>query len=241
MLLEDRNEDGSVIVLAFGDSITDGFGDGTQPGDFVERAPAVSNVGYPSRLENLLGLNVDSEGVPGETASDQGEFRFPFALQSSNADVAVIMEGTNDAIFETSQIDYTTAIQSMINYAKALGSEVLLVTIIPPCCDRSGREIFTSAYNAKLKELAIINNVKILDLATIWTNSSNSPTSSEFYNRPEGLHPNSKGYDLVAHAIASGLLDIDVLSGSGPRDLESSLGLDEGSVFIRTLGEETNE
>ena len=74
-LLVDRNGDESVSILAFGDSLTYGVGDGSAPGKVVEEpSRANSPAGYPKRIQNLSGVRVSNSGVPGEQlALDPGE------------------------------------------------------------------------------------------------------------------------------------------------------------------------
>jgi len=55
------NNDGKILLMAFGDSITAGVGDGPGAENFP-RPPA----GYPLRLQSLLGLPVVNDGDPGE-------------------------------------------------------------------------------------------------------------------------------------------------------------------------------
>ena len=55
----------------------------------------------------------------------------------------------------------------------------------------------------------------------------------EFFNIPEGLHPNALGYTAIAQAIAARLLEIDIFNEGGARELESRLGLAEGTIIVK--------
>ncbi len=77
-----------LIFLAFGDSITDGYGDTSNPGG-----------GYPTRLQRWLRQEgydcvVESHGVGGETTSS-GLSRIDSVL-AGGGDYLLLMEGTND-------------------------------------------------------------------------------------------------------------------------------------------------
>ena len=43
----------------------------------------------------------------------------------------------------------------------------------------------------------------------------------------------TQGYDLIAQVVAARLLDIDPFTPGGVSELESALGLEEGSAFIK--------
>ena len=81
-------------VLAFGDSITHGLGDGSVS---CNGSPG----GYPPRLSDRIenrgrANNFRTRGVCGETTS-QGVSRLPGVLSaSSDRQVVILMEGTND-------------------------------------------------------------------------------------------------------------------------------------------------
>ena len=138
-LLEDRNGDGEIRALAFGDSITAGVGDGALPGDFVESASFDSSLpGYPGRLEDMLGVPVRNAGVPGELVSEDGVSRIASSLIGSRADVLFLLEGSNDAVFQVDPAEIKRSYQKIINIARTLDREVVLITLPLTCCDRSG-------------------------------------------------------------------------------------------------------
>ena len=233
-LVDDLNQDGFVTALAFGDSITRGVGDGLAPGlfiDFVSSSQVGS--GYPGRLRSFLGIPVSNSGVPGEIATIDGVRRLSLELASQQPDLVLVMEGSNDAIFAVSSREYADAIQSMINYAFAYGAEPVLITLLPPCCNRAGRSAFTEEFSRVLRKLALINDITLIDLERVWKNSCDQRLECSFYNLPDGLHPNTRGYDLLAQAISGALLDIDLFSSDVASEIEGALGLAEDSVLIK--------
>src|SRR5262245_10977105 len=88
--LEDLNQDGKILLLAFGDSITAGVGDWADAEDFPRPL-----AGYPLRLQNLLGLQVINDGIPGEK-TPTGLRRLGRDLGTFSPDFVIILEGTND-------------------------------------------------------------------------------------------------------------------------------------------------
>lgn len=219
-LIKDRTGDGLIVITAFGDSITNGVGDTGLEG------------GYPGRLSSITGLVVDNEGVPGESAIDQGESRFPSSLFSTGGDVVVIQEGTNDAVFRSVSSEVRRALQRMVNVAGALGRAVVVNTLPVPCCEHGSLAPFVDAYNLSVFGLAEANEISVADIARTWRTTCISQDACELYNLPEGLHPNGTGYDALAQTVAATLFDIDIFSGSGASDLEGALGLPEGSVIV---------
>jgi len=151
-LLVDKNGDGLVNILAFGDSITYGIGDDGDGG------------GYPSRLELMLNLPVDNEGVPGEDLIPSGMMRYPQALQKSDFDLSLILEGANDAWKKTSGRAYQRTIQRLINTSVALGRAPVLMTLPKPEGEHSGEAPFSAGFSNVIRELGQMNQVPVVDL-----------------------------------------------------------------------------
>jgi lysophospholipase L1-like esterase len=223
-LLQDTNGDGIIKVLSFGDSITYGIGDGgldnAKPG------------GYPSRLSTLLGVPVVNAGNPGELLTDASS-RYFQALRTTDADLIILLEGTNDSFFKTEISKIRNTYQRFVNGAKIFGKKIALVSLLTPCCDRRDLGQFTDAYTSQIKSIADINQISVFDLDRAWKNTCKDKVECELYNLPEGLHPTSRGYDVVAQTIAAGVLGIDILSPSGAAALEQATGLAAGSVIVK--------
>lgn len=230
--LEDRNGDGLLRILAYGDSLTYGVGDGTSPGSFVELPPRTDGrSGYPARVRNFSGIEVVNAGNPGELISVGSDARFAQALESSQADIAVFLEGSNDAIFQVNSGQFRSSLQRMVNIAHALERTILIGTIPPTCCDRAGQSIFINAFNAEIRKLAEINQTPIFDLDRGFEAVCPSLDNCSYLNRPEGLHPNLWGYDLIAQLVLGSLYGIDLFAAGGSSQLEMSLGLEPGALI----------
>ena len=209
-VLQDRNGDGSVEVIAFGDSITYGVGDGYSPDEYVEEIPDFGNPrGYPLRLSSLLGVSVLNAGVPGEGLSEDGTEtgveRFRGVVLGSDADVVIIAEGTNDAQRLVPNDVFVPSLQKMINVARADGRQVVLSTLANPIGLRGQYAPFTANVSNLIREVAAVNSLPMVDIERLFQEGCPVYDECRYYNRPEGLHPNSVGYDAIASEMANGL------------------------------------
>jgi len=233
--IEDLNFDGVVEFLAFGDSITRGVGDDIRVGEdviAVSEAPS-GEAGYPRRLEDRLGVLVSNKGIPGERISSSGIFRFTKVVKSTNADYVLISEGANDSFDAVSAADLGRNLQTLINIAKALKKEVILVGIPPSCCRHDGTGKFVKQYNQKYADLADLNGLLFSNTERAWENTCNTKKCF-LLNLPEGLHPNTKGYDSMAEVIIATLYGIDIYSPGGATLLAQALGVPETSLVTKS-------
>jgi lysophospholipase L1-like esterase len=211
-LLGDRNGDGDVEVLAFGDSITYGVGDGNAPGEYVG---AISDIGeprgYPLRLSSLLGVTVLNAGIPGEELvglsglRESGVDRFPTTALGSSADVIILMEGSNDARYDASPSQYARILQKVINVARADNRALLLATLPPPTLQRAEFAPRVISYSSVVRDLGAVNTVPVVDVAAGFLTECPEISTCQYYNLPEGLHPNTVGYDAIASMMANAL------------------------------------
>ena len=233
-VVSDINADGVVRIMAFGDSITYGIGDGTSPGDVVETPPITDgHGGYPARIEALYGVLVDNRGFPGEQIDVGGVKRFPHVVASSTADIVIIKEGANDSLFRLGRGAYSKDLQKMINTAVVLGKQPILATLATPCCNHAGRGEYTNSYSDAVRELAYVNDLIFADIERAWRTTCRNKKECELYNLPDGLHPNSVGYDVMAQTILSSLFGIDIFAPGGAALLEGALGLPAGEVIVK--------
>lgn len=203
---EDRNGDGSIHILAFGDSITYGAGDGENPGDYIEELSGVGEPrGYPLRLSAAGGWQVSNAGVPGEELLRGGVQRFPSVVADSDVDVVVFLEGVNDAVQRVEASEYRIAVQRIINVARAEGKNILLNTLPPTTGLRASLAPYTNLYSSIIRDLATLNRVSFADLEQRFQTDCPELASCALYNIPEGLHPNTAGYNAIADTIKQGL------------------------------------
>ncbi|MDC0357497.1 GDSL-type esterase/lipase family protein [Oligoflexia bacterium] len=237
LVFQDNNGDGTIRFLAFGDSITFGVGDGVSAGAFVEEVSGGHGGGYPKRVSDMTDIKVTNAGFAGEIFTEEGYRRLPGLLSNAKADFLVFLEGANDATFQVGSSAYRLALQKVINVAFASNVGVVLVTLPPPCCNHAGLDFFTGAYNQVMRSLANINDVFLADVEKNWLFVCSDPKQCGLLNLPEGLHPNAKGYDLIAQTVLATLYGIDLLEVGGSAKLEATLGLEPGSLIIQVAAE----
>lgn len=195
-------------IIAFGDSITRGYGS--------------DSGGYPSRLSDLLNNNgkpsiVGNFGRDSETANE-GLQRFDSVLGSFAANLVLIQEGTNDIIQGISVQSTQWGLQGMIDKAKAAGVTPLLSTLTPMS------SAVPEFWNPMIAALAASNGITLVDnyaaTAPIWGSITG-----------DNIHPNDEGYQIMAntwYATLSGMI-----SSSGEVG-KSGGGGGGGGCFIAT-------
>lgn len=235
-LLKDWNEDGSINVVAFGDSITYGTGDGNRAGVNLSVVPQVADsVGYPSRVSSVLSLPVLNYGVPGENMIGEGSYRFVRMVKTTRPDLVILSEGSNDAMLRSDPATFARVLQIMINLASAYSTKVVLGTITPSCCLHEGRGYFTSAYNRIIYSLVSSNDLPLVDIYRAFVNTCGGNSKCYLLNLPEGLHPNKIGYDVMGEMVSSIMLGFDILNSDGAVSYENFLNLAPGS--LRTVSD----
>lgn len=229
-LLQDNNGSGSIELAAFGDSITRGVGDFHEPTEDVEFLTIPTReAGYPLRVELLLDVPVHDWGSPGERISQTGIPRFIQKISGFIPDLVIISGGANDAFSITDPAKIFRVYQTLVNIAKASGTEVMLATITPSCCNKGGLEPITFAYNEQIRSIATINGLEVADVFIAFDNTCDIE-DCYLLNRPEGLHPNSLGYDIFGETVIASLLRLNLFAADGAERLEQALNLSSGSV-----------
>lgn len=204
--LADRNGDGAIEIIAFGDSITYGVGDGIAPGTYVDHITASGAPrGYPLRLSSALGVSVLNAGLPGEELVTQGVFRIPELVVGSSADTIIIKEGVNDSVHLVDTTTFSVALQTAINVSRAEGKAVVISTIAPPTQLHASLAPITDAYSASVRELAVLNSLPLADTQAAFVAACPLMSVCSYYNLPEGLHPNTLGYDALAEVMLRAL------------------------------------
>jgi lysophospholipase L1-like esterase len=204
--LADNTGDGAINLLAFGDSITYGVGDGIAPGEVTNSIDeSGAPRGYPLRLSSQTSVGVENGGEPGERFIYEGLARLIHSVLNTDIDAVILMEGTNDAIHQIDERDYRINMQRAINVIRAEGRGLILNTLPPPTADRADLAPYTALYSSILRELAQINSTALADVEQHFIDSCPDLTTCKLYNLPEGLHPNTLGYDAIVDVVSSAL------------------------------------
>jgi lysophospholipase L1-like esterase len=191
-------------IIAYGDSITRGFCSNTG--------------GYPPRLQNLLNNNgkpatVINRGVDGET-TNQSLNRLVSVLDSDNADLILIMEGTNDitAGFSVQATEFN--LSRMIDLSGNRGVLPVLATLTPRSSP-TAQSLVTGVWNPMIKNLAASKSVRLSDqfagIISVWLSQT-----------CDGLHPNDQGYQTVARTWFNSMNDL--VSSDAPSEDGGSNG-----------------
>ena len=170
------------VVLAFGDSLTFGTGASRQEA-------------YPAVLERLFSRKVVGAGVPGET-SEEGLRRLPGVLEEVKPQLLVLCHGGNDFLRKMGEESAAANVREMIRLAQSRGIAVVLVATPKPGFGTSKVKF----YEEIGKELAIpVENDILADVL-----GSRSLKS-------DLVHPNARGYEKIAEAVAELLEDAGAL------------------------------
>lgn len=164
-------EDG--VVLAFGDSITNGTG-------------AEVGQSYPAVLEKLIKRRVIRSGVPGETTA-RGRERLPEVLDSTDPDLVILCHGGNDFLRKIDARRTAENIRFMITMIKDHGADVVLIGV-----PRPGLILSSASLYAKIAE----------EMKIPIDNKSLAKILSQGNLKSDYIHPNSQGYVLLAEAVA---------------------------------------
>lgn len=168
--------DGNAVVLAFGDSLT--FGTGATPAE-----------AYPAMLERAIGRKVVNAGVPGET-SETGLSRLPEVLEEVKPKLLILCHGGNDFLQKLDDARAVSNIRAMIQLARGQGIQVVLMATPKPGLPPSV-PVF---YGEIAKEFGIPFEDGVIK-SVLFDSSLKSDL----------VHPNAKGYERMAEAIAKKL------------------------------------
>ena len=165
--------DASATILAFGDSLTFGTG-------------AAESESYPVQLKNLIGRNVIAAGVPGEISAD-GLARLPGALEEYQPQLLILCHGGNDFLQQLGDDKAASNIRAMVKLAKSKGIAVVLIATPKPGLLPAPPDFYANI----AKEFSIPIDESVLK--KILTDNA---------LKSDLIHPNSRGYGMIAEAMA---------------------------------------
>ena len=160
------------VILAFGDSLTFGTGAGR-------------NESYPKVLERLTGRTVVNAGVPGEVTA-KGLTRLPGLLGKHQPDLVVLIHGGNDMLRRHSRAQAANNLRSMIGLARNSGADAVLLGVPAP-----GLILSTASFYEEVAE----------ETATPIDSDARAGILQYPSNKSDPVHPNGKGYRMLAGAV----------------------------------------
>ena len=168
----------SSVILAYGDSLTYGYN--------VKRSES-----YPAKLEVLTGVSVINSGVSGEVSA-QGLKRLPKVLDEHHPQLLILCHGGNDLLRKMDLEEMESNIRGMIQLSLDRDIPVILLGVPKP-------GIFLSSFDVYKKITNSMNIIFIEDLI--------SDVLGDKSLKSDSIHPNKKGYNVMAEEIYSLLLD----------------------------------
>ncbi len=184
--------------IGFGDSITYGMMD-------YQYTP---ELGYIPRLESLLWTSygptyVINEGWPGEL-THQGLARMPAVLEKHQVRYLLLMEGTNDVIFNHISMNTTAYnLEQMLRICRRKDVFPVLSTIIPRKDYRWDNAFYKQRIfdlNDKIRNLAKRIKVASVDMFDIYFDWPQNDGGWRSLLSTDKVHPNQKGYQVMARS-----------------------------------------
>ena len=164
----------SATILAFGDSLTAGYG--------VAEAES-----YPANLAQLTARKVVNAGISGEVSAD-GLLRLPEVLEREKPALLILCHGGNDLLRHLDQRQLGDNLRGMVKLAREKGISVILVAVPAPDLSLKPPPLYGEI--AKEFDLPLESKtlVKIMGKGSL---------------KSDHIHPNAAGYRKLAEAVFS--------------------------------------
>jgi acyl-CoA thioesterase I len=174
---QNNNTNNGNTIVCLGDSLTAGGNANSDGKDDKSKS-------WPAFLQNKVNIPVINAGVSGNTTA-QGLARVKKDVLSKNPRIVIIMLGANDAGQKVPLATTQKNLQKIIDMVNDGKRKIYLTRLYPgPDWNEKVENMFNT--------LASSNNIELIDAPwdDVWKNVS-----------ADGLHPNAKGYELMAEYI----------------------------------------
>jgi len=170
------------VILAFGDSLTAGFGV-AGPENYPSRLQVIlKEKGYPHRVVNA--------GVSGDTTA--GGVRRIAWLMKQNPRIVVLALGANDGLRGLSIGEMYSNLKQIIEICRERGAKVLLAGMkVPPNYGEEYSQEFADVYVKLSQEFELRLLPFILE----------GVAARREYTQADGIHPLGPGYEIVAATV----------------------------------------
>lgn len=163
-------------VIAFGDSLTAGYGAG-------------AGEDYPSRVSASTGIAIINAGVSGDT-TESALARLDKDVLTRDPRVVIVGLGGNDFLQNTSIATTEANLRSIIEKIESTGASVILLGFRFPSLNAD--------YEAMYKHVA--KDERCLFVPNLLSGILTHPEL-----KSDEIHPNARGYQLMADRVASPL------------------------------------
>lgn len=160
------------VVVAFGDSLTAGYG--AEPGE-----------DYPAVLAKLSGLPVVNAGISGELSAT-GLERLPGVLEEHRPALVILCEGGNDILTDLPPATIAANLEAMVRLCREAGADVLLLAV-----PQKGLLLKPAPLYAEVAERCAIPCERKVIARVL-----GDPTL-----KSDHVHPNAEGYAQIAAAV----------------------------------------
>lgn len=174
--------DKSAVILAFGDSLTYGYG-------------AKKDESYPAKLESIIGYKVVNAGLNGDTA-EGAITRLVEEIEDNKPELVILGLGGNDMLRSKGNLE--SNLIKLIEYIKSQNIQVVLLATPEPNVTRNLIGV--------LKDAPVYSEVSKKTQTYVIEDIYAKYLSKEKY-KSDLIHLNAEGYNLVAEQIASELKD----------------------------------
>lgn len=175
-------QDSRPVLLAFGDSLTAGYG--------VQRGS-----GYPDRLQERLDslgykYHVVSMGISGDTSAG-GRARMRYAL-AAKPSIVILELGANDGLRGLPTVQMQVNLEEMIKEFQAEGAKVVLAGMTLP---KNYTATYVKNFEDVFRDLAKKYNLPLIPFFLEGVAGDPKYTLEDF------IHPNAAGYVLVTDIV----------------------------------------
>jgi acyl-CoA thioesterase-1 len=174
-------------IVAFGDSLTAGFG-------------LLEHESYPYLLQQKLNADgydyeVLNAGVSGDTTGG-GLERIDWSLEQKNVQILVLELGANDLLRGLSPTQMKENLDKMVRKAKAKNIQVLLCGMVAPA---SMGVKYQSDFMNAFRDVAADNEVEFLPFIV------QGVALNAKLNQQDGIHPNADGEKIMTDNVYNAL------------------------------------
>ena len=193
---EDGRPDDAFVLVAFGDSLTAGYGLPVEEGFAPQLEAWLRANGAPDAI-------VINAGVSGDTTSD-GLARLDWSI-GSEADAVLLELGANDALRGVDPAIAKSNLDKMLARLGERGLPVLLAGMMAP---RNWGDEYIDAFEPMYAELAQKHGVLLYPFFLDGLTTRDEDALAEDYFQDDRLHPNAKGVKKLVETIGPSVLEL---------------------------------